>query len=171
MGPPPALLGLERPSCYSDTGTRVSPEVAPAPLTPLMSDYPPPEETLPPSRRRRKSAGATSALRCSFCHLGEGEVARLFEGYAGYICDECVDVCVQLLADYEQMGVPPRKLERPWYKRLFGAGGEGSGSCSFNLHDRHNPQGERLFPGDDARICDKCLRACEVLKSTLVLGG
>jgi hypothetical protein len=136
-----------------------------------MSDYPPPEDRLAPPRQRRAVPSAYPVLRCSFCQLGEGEVARLFEGHDGYICDECVDVCIQLLADYEQIGAPPPKVERPWYKRLFGEGREGSQVCSFNVHDRTNPQGERLFPGENARICDKCLRACDVLKSTLVLGG
>lgn len=110
-------------------------------------------------------------LRCSFCGLGEGEVARLFEGQAGYICDECVDVCVQLLQDYREMGMKPPKVNQPWYKKLFGDNGDQINSCSFNIHDRNNPQGERLFPGINAQICDKCIRACEVLKSSLVLGG
>jgi hypothetical protein len=110
-------------------------------------------------------------LRCSFCGLGEGEVARLFEGHSGYICDECVDVCVQLLHDYREMGLKPPKVNQPWYKKLFGDNGGGTDSCSFNIHDRNNPQGERLFPGINAQICDKCIRACEVLKSSLVIGG
>src|SRR5215475_15299777 len=103
-------------------------------------------------------------LRCSFCGLGEGEVARLFEGHSGYICDECVDVCIKLLHDYREMGIRPPKLDRPWYKRLFADGGAQVGQCSFNIHDRNNPQGARLFTGISAQICDKCIRACEVLK-------
>lgn len=104
-------------------------------------------------------------LRCSFCGLGEGEVERLFEGRAGYICDECVEVCIQLLADYRDMGVKTPSLKRPWYKRLLGNEQVATGTCSFNTHDRHNPQGERLFPGEEAQICEKCVLACEVLKS------
>ncbi|HKX30219.1 MAG TPA: ClpX C4-type zinc finger protein [Blastocatellia bacterium] len=110
-------------------------------------------------------------LRCSFCGLGEGEVARLFEGHSGYICDECVDVCVQLLQDYREMGIRPPRVNQPWYKKLFGDNGGTSNACSFNIHDRSNPQGERLFPGINAQICEKCVRACEVLKSSLILGG
>jgi ClpX C4-type zinc finger len=113
-------------------------------------------------------------LRCSFCGLGEGEVARLFEGHSGYICDECVDVCIQLLQDYDDMGIRPPKPPRaklPWYKKILGDNSDGSSSCSFNIHDRGNVQGERLFPGINAQICDKCVRACEVLKSSLIVGG
>jgi ATP-dependent protease Clp ATPase subunit len=110
-------------------------------------------------------------LRCSFCGLGEGEIARLFEGHSGYICDECVDVCVQLLHDYREMGIRPPKASQPWYKKLLGEDGVEVGQCSFNVHDRNNPQGGRLFAGINAQICDKCVRACEVLKSGLALGG
>lgn len=109
-------------------------------------------------------------LRCSFCGLGEGEVERLFEGRAGYICDECVEVCIQLLEDYRDMGVKTPSLTRPWYKRLLGGEQVVAGTCSFNIHDRYNPQGARLFPGEDAQICERCVRACEVLKSGLLFG-
>ena len=102
--------------------------------------------------------------------MGEGEVARLFEGHAGYICDECVDVCVQLLEEFRELGVRPPTLDRPWYKKLLGGGQAASNECSFNHHDRQNPQGSRLFPGNDAQICEKCVRACEVLKSGLIFG-
>ncbi len=108
---------------------------------------------------------------CSFCKLGEGEVARLFEGRAGFICDECVDVCMQIIADFEQMGIGRPRLDRPWYSRIFQSEDADSNACSFNLHHRNNPQGSRLFPGVDAQICDKCVRACMVLKSTMVLGN
>lgn len=107
-------------------------------------------------------------LRCSFCGLGEGEVERLFEGRAGYICDECVEVCVQLLEEYRAQGMKTPSLKRPWYKRLLGDEQISDDTCSFNVHDRHNPRGERLFPGAEAQICEKCVRACEVLKSGLL---
>lgn len=108
-----------------------------------------------------------AVLRCSFCGMGEGEVARLFEGHSGYICDECVEVCVQLLSDYREMGIRPPKLDQPWYKRILGDDGSQVGQCSFNVHDRSNPQGARLFAGMSAQICDKCVRACEILKAGL----
>lgn len=95
----------------------------------------------------------------------------MFEGHSGYICDECVDVCVQLLHDYREMGIRPPSADQPWYKKLFSVEVEKVGQCSFNIHDRNNPEGARLFAGINAKICDKCVRACEVLKSSLVLGG
>jgi ATP-dependent protease Clp ATPase subunit len=39
-----------------------------------------------------------TSLRCSFCLKAEQEVARIIAGPGSYICDECVDLCVNLLA-------------------------------------------------------------------------
>ncbi len=128
----------------------------------LMADV---EVEAEPSGEEQKSV-----LRCSFCGLGEGEVARLFEGHAGYICDECVDVCIQLLQDYRDLGIDLPKSDTSWFRKLLGSGDNHVGECSFNLHDRNNPQGVRIFPGINAQICDKCIRACEILKSSLTSG-
>lgn len=104
-----------------------------------------------------------SLARCSFCGLGEGEVERLFQGRAGYICGECVDVCVELLADYREMGLVPPESKRSWYQRWFSE--DINVACSFTPHDDESPQGERLFPGQHVQICEQCVRACAVLKS------
>ena len=62
-------------------------------------------------------------FRCSFCGKTEYEVKGLVSGMNIYICDECVDVCVDLLQvrgyrpkisgttseiDYEKLGIKPR---------------------------------------------------------------
>ena len=100
--------------------------------------------------------------RCSFCGLGEGEVARLFQGRAGYICDECVEVCLTLLADYRALGLAPPEPKRSWYQRWFGE--EETVACSFTPHDQENPQGERLFASPGIQICEQCVAACAALK-------
>jgi ATP-dependent Clp protease ATP-binding subunit ClpX len=37
-------------------------------------------------------------LKCSFCSKSEKEVNKLIAGPAVFICDECVDVCNQILS-------------------------------------------------------------------------
>ena len=39
------------------------------------------------------------ALSCSFCGLSQHDVAKLIAGPSVYICDECVDLCVNILRD------------------------------------------------------------------------
>lgn len=37
--------------------------------------------------------------RCSFCGKTEGQVKRLIEGPSAYICNECIELCVELIHD------------------------------------------------------------------------
>jgi hypothetical protein len=43
-------------------------------------------------------AAAEEALRCSFCGKSRHDVARLVAGPGVYICNECVDLCDQIIA-------------------------------------------------------------------------
>ena len=40
----------------------------------------------------------TTALRCSFCGKHQRQVNKLIAGPDVYICNECVDLCVQIIA-------------------------------------------------------------------------
>ena len=41
----------------------------------------------------------TRVCRCSFCGKTEDQVKRLIEGPSAYICNECIELCVELLKD------------------------------------------------------------------------
>jgi ATP-dependent Clp protease ATP-binding subunit ClpX len=52
-------------------------------------------------RFRRRAAGAgkvTATLTCSFCGKHQRQVNRLIAGPGVYICNECVDRCVEIIA-------------------------------------------------------------------------
>ena len=36
---------------------------------------------------------------CSFCGKDQGEVAKLIAGPDGFICDECIDLCNEIVRD------------------------------------------------------------------------
>ena len=36
-------------------------------------------------------------MNCSFCGKSEGEVEKLIAGPDVYICNECVDICVEII--------------------------------------------------------------------------
>src|SRR5688500_18663532 len=38
-------------------------------------------------------------LRCSFCNKSQREVRKLIAGPTVYICDECVDICLDIIAE------------------------------------------------------------------------
>jgi ATP-dependent Clp protease ATP-binding subunit ClpX len=41
----------------------------------------------------------SKGLRCSFCGKHQHDVAKLVAGPGVYICDECVDLCTQIIAE------------------------------------------------------------------------
>ncbi|HKA21074.1 MAG TPA: ClpX C4-type zinc finger protein [Blastocatellia bacterium] len=41
-------------------------------------------------------------LRCSFCGKSQNEVNKLIAGPMVYICNECIDICNEIIADDEQ---------------------------------------------------------------------
>ncbi len=52
--------------------------------------------------KKRDDFENTEGLSCSFCGKGQGEVKKLIAGPNVYICDECIDLCNDIIAeDYE----------------------------------------------------------------------
>jgi ATP-dependent Clp protease ATP-binding subunit ClpX len=52
-------------------------------------------------RFRRRAASArksTAALTCSFCGKHQRQVNKLVAGPGVYICNECIDLCVEIIA-------------------------------------------------------------------------
>jgi ClpX C4-type zinc finger protein len=49
--------------------------------------------------KTRASRGAPPAMRCSFCGKSSDAVEKLVAGPGVYICNECVGLCTQILAD------------------------------------------------------------------------
>jgi ATP-dependent Clp protease ATP-binding subunit ClpX len=47
----------------------------------------------------RKTPGEGEVLRCSFCNKDQNDVRKLIAGPTVFICDECVDVCNDIIAD------------------------------------------------------------------------
>jgi ATP-dependent Clp protease ATP-binding subunit ClpX len=63
------------------------------------------------SRKKTESDG----LKCSFCNKSQRDVRKLIAGPTVYICDECVDICLDIIAEEreneEQEG--RRRLPKP----------------------------------------------------------
>ena len=53
------------------------------------------EPTTPPE----KAGAEGEVLRCSFCNKDQNDVRKLIAGPTVFICDECVDVCNDIIAD------------------------------------------------------------------------
>jgi len=51
-----------------------------------------------PGKQRRRRRGKAD-LACSFCGKGQKQVKKLIGGPGVYICDECIDLCNEILAE------------------------------------------------------------------------
>jgi hypothetical protein len=58
--------------------------------------------------------------RCSFCGKAEEHVKRLIAGPGVFICDGCVALCHQVLADRPPPAPPSPALHRSWVARTVG---------------------------------------------------
>jgi ATP-dependent Clp protease ATP-binding subunit ClpX len=47
----------------------------------------------------KKSNGRTMKLHCSFCGKSQDEVKKLIAGPMVYICDECIELCNEIIQD------------------------------------------------------------------------
>ena len=52
----------------------------------------------------RPQEGGGEVLRCSFCNENQREVRKLIAGPNVFICDECVEVCVDIIAQDVNLG-------------------------------------------------------------------
>jgi ATP-dependent Clp protease ATP-binding subunit ClpX len=61
----------------------------------------------------RKDDERDDILRCSFCSKSQNDVKKLIAGPTVYICDECVDVCNEIIADDVVTSPIGEKLPKP----------------------------------------------------------
>jgi ATP-dependent Clp protease ATP-binding subunit ClpX len=50
------------------------------------------------SRRAASARKSTSTLACSFCGKHQRQVDKLIAGPGVYICNQCIDLCVEIIA-------------------------------------------------------------------------
>src|ERR1700716_665714 len=62
-----------------------------------------------------KKTGKGDVLRCSFCNKSQRDVKKLIAGPTVYICDECVDICLDIIAEDRvlETQAPETKLPKP----------------------------------------------------------
>src|SRR6202522_837849 len=55
------------------------------------------------------SADSKSTLYCSFCGKSQHEVRKLIAGPTVFICDECVELCMDIIREEHKIGFPKAK--------------------------------------------------------------
>jgi ATP-dependent Clp protease ATP-binding subunit ClpX len=70
----------------------------------------------------KKGPGKYSQLFCSFCGKNQEEVKKLIAGPSVYICDECIELCTDIVAEEEEREAIARKkssIPKPQEIKLF----------------------------------------------------
>ena len=70
----------------------------------------------------KKGPGKYSQLFCSFCGKNQEEVKKLIAGPSVYICDECIELCNDIIAEEEEREAIARKkssIPKPHEMKLF----------------------------------------------------
>jgi ATP-dependent protease Clp ATPase subunit len=117
------------------------------------------------------SNGTPTANRCTFCGKSEDEVRRLTTGLSSvFICDECVDLCNDIMEESEEPGGmaegadPPTPdeelrdlLERADAAlRKSGTRPRSRVECAFC--GKNQDEVRKLIVGaSDSHICDECV--------------
>jgi len=60
---------------------------------------------------RKKVEG--DGLKCSFCNKSQRDVRKLIAGPTVYICDECVDICLDIIAEEKEADEPEGRVRLP----------------------------------------------------------
>lgn len=62
------------------------------------------------TKRPTTTGNTREKLHCSFCGKAQDEVRRLVAGPGVYICDECISLCNEIIAEEPQGGEKPLSL-------------------------------------------------------------
>lgn len=76
------------------------------------------------------------SLRCSFCSRQRDETVRLIAGPTVYICNECVDICVDIFRDMAQAEKVPLGTFLPSLSKAEGSLGDFESSRRLDHQDQ-----------------------------------
>src|SRR5678809_1141548 len=60
-----------------------------------------------------KKGNSGDVLRCSFCNKSQRDVRKLIAGPTVYICDECVDICLDIIAEERESEEQEGRMRLP----------------------------------------------------------
>ncbi len=60
-----------------------------------------------------RAGDGADVFKCSFCGKSQKQVERLISGPGVYICEECIDLCNEIIAEENQASQPPQEEQAP----------------------------------------------------------
>jgi hypothetical protein len=87
-----------------------------------------------------------AVLRCSFCNLSQRDVKKLIAGPTVYICNECVEICQNIIAEDATLADSGKKPLAP---------SESQATCALCRHVREKEN--MIYVLDRGLICLICV--------------
>ena len=103
----------------------------------------------------------TEPLRCSFCNKHQHEVRKLIAGPTVFICDECVEVCVNIIVNDETLQTRSETDDDRLRRLASQAFPPKRDIDTCSLCGASQPSLELLPIGDRGRLCGECTNAIE----------
>jgi len=97
-------------------------------------------------------------LKCSFCGKGQEQVKRLIAGPGVYICDECIDLCSEIIADefdetvQVDISALPKPTEIKDYLDQYVIGQDGAKKALAVAVYNHYKRINSVVDGDDVEL-------------------
>jgi ATP-dependent protease Clp ATPase subunit len=87
--------------------------------------------------------------QCSFCGQPQNSVKRLIQGPNVQICNECIDICNEIIADDQQV----ENLATNHHTETISAS---TLQCSFCA--KHQDAATHILPVPNVYVCNECLK-------------
>ena len=112
----------------------------------------------PETDRASESNPSPQILRCSFCGKAQADVRKLIAAPQVFICDECVDVCNDIIADDERVTNP---LPETQPSKTSHRSPPTKNGVACTLCGNIRPPIEMLAIGSRGVLCAECADAVE----------
>lgn len=103
-------------------------------------------------------------LRCSFCRKSHNDVRKLIAGPDVYICDECVQVCQDIIGDdarFESVGPTQERAAGPAQERAAPGPIDRGIYVACSLCRMPTPVDHALLIEDRGALCPECVAAVQ----------
>ena len=82
-------------------------------VRPDRPGHPPPRVGAGEGTRMSRKKSDGEGLKCSFCNKSQRDVRKLIAGPTVYICDECVDICLDIIAEERESEEQEGRMRLP----------------------------------------------------------
>ena len=111
-------------------------------------------------RRQALNPHGGPVLRCSFCNKPQNEVRKLIAGPTVFICDECIEVCNDIIAEERKVS-EPQDLEEDDSAEVSPVATDGTTVVQCSLCGTRTLLADTVAVDNRGLLCLGCIGAIE----------